>query len=315
MKWSAFPVFIVCSILLSACSPEEVPTIYSKVKVSDHSLNDLLFVKDSVVYTVSGDTWYSGGIHVSTNAGNSWKTDTISAVGLNSLALSPSGRMFAGGYAGFLFTKEVNAPWQQINIGTYDIYKSISYSPQGRLFLASGTSFFYGKIFQANENLEITQQDSLGIDLRQILYFDDLNYAAIGYGGTYYSSDAGMKWIRTDLIGDNFTSAVILDQNTAVGIGFNGTLIKTKNKGKAWEKIDGGSNFDVSFPGFSKIILLNDGSLVVCGRKGNIWITTNEGKSWKKAETFTDAHFTSMINKGQQIYLTASDGNLYRVLF
>lgn len=127
--------------------------------------------------------------------------------------------------------------------------------------------------------------------LKSISFCDERNGWAVGeFGHTYHTSDGGetwekeagyyeMDWETGFIRGDNFLFDVVaVSPQEAWAVGILGTVKRTTDGGKTWEKVDTG------IPKVQLYTITADrkGELVICGR-GVSWASTDGGKTWGPA--------------------------------
>jgi len=108
-------------------------------------------------------------------------------------------------------------------------------------------------------------------------------YIAYGAFGLYIESlDGGATWERRQPLGPDFDrhiSQVIVDGGALLMVGESGTLARSADGGRHWDKLD--AHYAGSFFG---ALALGDGALLVYGMRGNVYRSADHGNSWNKVE-------------------------------
>lgn len=121
------------------------------------------------------------------------------------------------------------------------------------------------------------------IDYRAIGFFDEKTGLIIGDKGWISRSADGEEWTKIKSITEEDLNALeILDGNTAIAVGRNGTIIKTVDQGFSWRKIE--TDY---LRGFNDLDFLDESVGFVVGEKGLILKTSDAGETFERMSTGT----------------------------
>ncbi|GAB4143805.1 MAG: hypothetical protein Fur0015_12090 [Ignavibacteriales bacterium] len=99
---------------------------------------------------------------------------------------------------------------------------------------------------------------------------------SLGAGGNVFSSDDGTKWKRSKLnTSETLFDLDFFDENRGVIVGWNGTILVTKNGGLSWSKIQA---FTKKY--LKSVSLNSNGTGVIVGAGGGIFRTQDFGETW-----------------------------------
>ncbi|MGM0582095.1 MAG: WD40/YVTN/BNR-like repeat-containing protein [Bacteroidota bacterium] len=160
-----------------------------------------------------------------------------------------------------------------------------------------------------------------GGELSDIAFASAKKAVAVGSSGIIRTKDGGKNWnsIQVDrtveLRGNEreveLTSVTFMDANVGIAVGFigtagqTGTILRTQDGGKTWNKVDapGGMFTSVQSPGKQSFMIL-DGY-------GNILKSTDQGKSWDQIELPKESYKKLYFPTAQTGYLLGRN-NLYK---
>lgn len=132
-------------------------------------------------------------------------------------------------------------------------------------------------------------------DLYRFSFCDRMNGIVIVTNNwAYFTNDGGNTFYEKDwtppIVGHlSSYDYLMLDENTIITIGRNGTIVKSVDSGKTWKKYDGFNFYNSLY----SITSINHSLYFACGQVGKIVRTTDGGDSW----TETDLLINNDLNK------------------
>lgn len=123
-------------------------------------------------------------------------------------------------------------------------------------------------------------------DLYRFSFCDSMNGLVIVTNNwAYFTNDGGNTFYEADwtppIVGHlSSNDYLMLDKNTIITIGRNGTIVKSVDSGKTWKKYNG-FNFNNSL---NSITSINKYKYFACGQVGKIVRTTDGGDTWTETD-------------------------------
>jgi len=201
---------------------------------------------------------------------------------INAIAIDHVGQIFLGTDGAGVFSSTTNgANWSAMNkgfLGTVDV----------RALAMKGDTIFAG--------------------LNNIVGL--YNFAGLGNGGIYRSTNAGKDWAMPDarLLGIAIRAIAV----NSVGHLFAGTkddgVFRSTNNGNSWEKINQGLvNLDIN-------ALAVNRDTILAGAAMGVFRSTDEGESWKHITAGLDSINVSAlaVNSSQHIFVGAKGRGIFR---
>lgn len=123
---------------------------------------------------------------------------------------------------------------------------------------------------------------------------------------TIFAQCDSLIWIHPQPTGNRINKTVFYN-SVGIGVGGNGTIIRTENEGLLWTIVNVGDTFNLNSVSF-----IDSTNLIAVGNKGIILRSDNGGRSWKKEVSIfkndlVDVSFPS-LNQG---YLLTSNGYVF----
>ena len=230
---------------------------------------------DGILYATGGDVWNMSNM-VSSSDGKIWTVDSLTNKSVFDLH-STNDFLYGVGNDGYIF--EGQPEFQLYRTKHWGLLRAFTPSDQGFL-TAGGKDFNKGWIYQVNSEFTIDTTFTFQNEILDISCLENGNCLACGYGVILHSSDAGTSWIRSNEIGDYYNSIGINNKGETFIVGYNGTIIKSRNDGVTWEKIKDGHSPLANNKPFRKI-KFQENKGVIIGDNGLIWYSENDGDAWQ----------------------------------
>lgn len=177
-----------------------------------------------------------------------------------------------------------------------------------------GHSLGYGLIYRLDSLGNVSSvQDSLLHELHDVLVAAEGTVHVSGYGIVMRSSNLGADWEISDLQGDFFLSMDFVDDTHGYVVGEFGTIAKTQDGGKSWEKLRNGNSIFVSDLQFQDIHFVTEDHGYIAGRDGLIWKTTDGGKSWESIVNVPDVDYYCIESNDDELLIGGSNGVIVRI--
>lgn len=143
----------------------------------------------------------------------------------------------------------------------------------------------------------------------------ELHFYAVYSDGknTYLAGEQGMVW-ALDREKDRFTAiqtpyngtlfGIIVDQETLLVYGMRGSLLRSGDKGKTWERIQLGN-----LAGISGGTVLPDGRIALANQAGSVMVSSDKGKTFVVDKTSKPmSYFGIKPIEGNKVALVGSEG-------
>jgi len=256
---------------------------------------------------------YDGGIYLSKDNGNNWKsinngitnTETLangmSNASIFSIAFD-NNNIIAGGYYGVYLSKDEGDSWKNIDNGlpTASVYSleaiggNIIVSVSGGIFLSSDNGNTWTK-------KSITQTT-------QVITKSGNNIYAGTDDGVYQSTDNGNNWtsIKNDMPSNISIYSIEVYGSTIYAGTYNGVYI-SNNLGANWTTVNNGLPAD---PWVHSIAI--DGNQIYLGTSKGIFSSHINGNNWSKITNgMINPHISSLAVNGNTIYAGTSNEGMY----
>jgi photosystem II stability/assembly factor-like uncharacterized protein len=260
-----------------------------------------------------GDTWTRGEIFSTTDGGNSWKLDTVTPQKLLDIDFDKNGIAYSAGISGYLFFKiSAQNSWEKTR-EDYVFYRKIAFLNINKGLIAAGESFINGQIILCEPQMWLGERDSFPQEIAAVTWVTEKIALAAGYGIVLRTEDGAKTWSRLDLEGDYFTDIHFPSEKTGFVIGKFGTILKTSDSGKNFQKIkDGGRAFS-NTARFNSIRFFDENAGFVAGDAGVFWQTSNGGKSWKIIENIPEnLDLVDISIKNKTGWVISKTGRVFR---
>lgn len=306
---------ITSCLLLAACKKDllhykAVQQLNSNTKVR---LNSILFINDSTGFIAGGERFASSIILYTNDGGNTWAVDSFPDAGkeLFGISQAPNGNLYSCGYDGKLLYSENGGQQWTFKQLTYDPFKKVVFPSVGKGLVIGGISFLAGYMVHINGQGDITQWDSLGYELNDIVMLNSHTGFISGYGAMQRTDDGGNTWHYLDIKGDNFTSIAVYHDDIWV-CGYNGSILHSSDMGTTWERQRNGNDVSQASYHLSAILFKDAMNGWAVGEKGLVIYTDDGGKHWASYDSFTseDLRCISFAPAGN-ILVAGDNGTLY----
>lgn len=285
-------LLFITACLLQACKKDQLlPSNQEIVSVpSQQHLNKILFVNDSLGFIVGGEKYLSGTILTTINGGKSWaKYNTPDDASKSVYAIATNGyNIFAAGYNGTIYKRDLwTDQWHFARLPSWEWIQDLQFTQPNNAFFVVGDGYIGGRIYRMDTLCQSTLIDSFDFLLNNIKFATEHIGYACGFGAIVTTEDAGMSWHLQNAKGDNFKSITCPAPNIAIAVGYNGTILKTTDSGKSWQKLRNGDNPLLKKLRFRFVHFTNTQTGYICGDKGLLLKTINGGQNWSEIKTNT----------------------------
>ncbi len=257
---------------------------------------------NGTLYATSG----AGFAYRSTNAGTSWKKDSIqiNGVRITDIAFDENGFGLAATYDNkVLKTLDSGKKWTSITLGNAGL-QFLGVAVKDSIGIACGTG---GAVYRTkNKGNNWTNPTS---NTTKNLYDVDMwgtSAIAVGEsGGSIYSNDQGSTWtsVNSGTVARMLKVGFMAGSEKAVAIGQSGTVLHTSNRGSTWVKDSTGAPNHLNDVRFH-----DDKNGIIVGDNGTVLRTTNGGVKWSIDTSHTRFDLKgAIITSSTEAYLVGSN--------
>ncbi len=305
--------YFICLLLaMSSCGKEKIDLVWEERMVNNTSpLTAVFFTNENTGHIIGGDTWYQGYYLSTTDGGDTWLVDSLTNKKMNGLQFLEDGYGVCVGIDGYLFRKETpEAPWNFLRLPRYDVLRDVAYKNRNEGMVVGGIAYGFGVIMRLDNN-NVTQIDTFENELAAICYSTDSTAHALGFGIVLRSDDSGQSWQRLDIDGDFFRAVDFPSPEVGYAVGSGGTILKTTDGGRKWDKIRKGEKIGVKNVPFRDLHFIDEVRGYLVGEDGTFWRTANGGDNWQVVDNFPGVDLLGVHIVGDQGWVVSEEGRLF----
>jgi photosystem II stability/assembly factor-like uncharacterized protein len=265
-------------------------------------------------------TW-GGGIFRSTDDGATWSQAPMTNTWIYSIAATPSGSVFAGGYdaSGVYRTTNNGVSWQSLNTGLSGLgVTALAVDDSGSVLLGTGNySETGGAVYRSTNSGTSWTAVSTGLPAAMVHAF------AVNASGHYFAGTVGSGVYRSTNRGANWSAAngglgspvirslLATPGNLFAATGTAGVYRSTDNGG-SWSPVGTG----IANPRTWALAANQAGAIVVgtgvYGDSGLVYRSTNNGASWTRLFGQQSAVWGLAFNPSGHLYVGTYGNGLFR---
>lgn len=311
---------IIVSLQFISCQKKSIQPISVELLEMNTNLDleKILFIDDSVGYVVGGNRFTESGIWFTTDGGQHWQmaAGPALATGKKIYAIDQfQNNPYAAGLDGKLYfslNDSINY-WYFHQIQAWKIIKGMSITASDAIYLAYGVAFQNGGILKVDTEGQILQHNTFGFELSAIHFINSEIGYACGYGAILKTENAGEDWKHLNIIGDFFKAIASPDPQNIWVVGYEGSIVHSKNAGDKWEKQRNGNSLFQEKWHLNAVSFVNINEGYAVGEKGLIIQTLNGGKSWNVIQQPYRYNLHGLYIKNNVLWATGTEGTLLKV--
>lgn len=299
-------ILLILSLLAWQCTKEKVEIVFEKVEIPPPSVSDLnwrgVAFKGKYGVILGGNTWTKGVIAVSTDAGKTWRADSVAPAALLSVdaADTQNDNFVAVGVNGQLYEWQ---PTQHTNFGAVGGTPWFWGSDVARRgqngVIVGGAAFAFGRILPFNMAAGASKTDSIRHELASVAFVDDTTLVTVGYGLMLRSTDLGKKWQPLTYKNDFFKAIQFVSEKIGYVVGYSGSILKTTDGGNTWQWLRNGDALVNSKKHFRALYFSDENTGWLVGDAGLMWQTKDGGDSWQIAKGLPEIDFYGIFENKQ----------------
>lgn len=236
-------------------------------------------------------TGENGLILLTGNGGNTFvdRSRPLS-LAFKALHFVTAGAGYVSGQNGnIISTTNSGANWTTLNPGTNRNINGVYFFDFNRGF-AVGDGGYIATTVNRGVNWSTINSGESVLDFTAITFFEPDEGIIIGQGGYVSRTENGTDWIRINLPTTASLNAItLLDDNSAMVVGNQGTIFKTSNRGRQWQRINAGFQEDLTGVEF-----LDESVGFITGYNGLMLRTFDGGLTWERLNTGTFQNLTGI---------------------
>ena len=312
-----FGISMVCiCAVFTHCKTKPVSLVVQEISSdTGYDLSSIYMVDDSVGFIVGGSRYDIGIVLKATDAGDSWSIDSISPKRLYGVHFTADRTGFVVGFDGKIFgTKDDGQFWTLLESAFVPLY-DVSFADDKNGVAVGGAGYKQGYIMRTNDGGDTWSLETIGRELRTIIFINDTMGFIGGYGVVMKTEDAGATWDTTDARGDFFVS---IDYSKPIGLyaaGSNGSVIRSQDKGETWTTQINGNTHVINRFSFRAIQVLYGPYAYVVGKNGKIMSVYSNGSKWSNEKRFTEMHLNDVSIQPSGLNIAVGDGGVIYKFF
>lgn len=306
-------------LLFFSCRQEKTDLLWTaQVSGVDLPLRSIHFIDDQKGYIVGGNG-FATGVQLSTeNAGQTWQLDTLTGEQISSLGFSLDGRGHNVGIKGLFRSDDELSVWwfQGINIERpISPMNDIAFRSNNQGLIVGGAAFQDGYIMRLGMDYSLLSLDSFENEISAVTFSDDQTAHAVGYGMVLRSADGGLSWERNSVNSDFYRAVHFPSANVGYAVGYTGTILKTTDAGKSWEKLRNGDKIFVGDKPFRSVFFADEEKGFIVGDNGLFWLTSDGGEQWQEVRDFPDVDLHDVFFLNGNGYIVGDKGQVFHFVF
>ena len=257
--------------------------------------------KGNVVWAVGG-AWGSPLVMTADGGRKFRRRKPPEANGLRDILPLGEKHALVVGEMGALFETKDAETWTQIPTGTTGCLFAIERA-QGSIWISGDDAFVL-----TSADGTAWRKPRLGKHLKELGRIQKLTHALgslwlLGYDGKLGVLKKDEVELVKGVESETPLCAIAFSpRGMGLMVGDGGVAYRTKNKGKAWERVETG--LDVDF----EDVAFHDGKFVIVGEDGTL-VVTDDGETFRKVDTGRDEHLWCVTSDGSGV-LVGGDGGL-----
>nr|MBI1229000.1 T9SS type A sorting domain-containing protein [Cytophagales bacterium] len=195
----------------------------------------------------------------------------------------------SGANGNIISTTNSGASWTTLNPGTNRSINGVFFFDINRGYVV-GERGYIATTVNRGVNWSIIASGENMLDFNAITFFEPDEGIIIGERGYISRSENGTEWSRVTLpTTASLNSITLLDDNSAIVVGNQGTIFKTTDRGRQWQRINSGIQENLTGVDF-----LDESVGFITGTNGLMMRTFDGGLTWEKLATGTFQNLTGI---------------------
>jgi photosystem II stability/assembly factor-like uncharacterized protein len=316
---SLFCVLLLISFF--SCRKERIQFQWAEqFHAPGYSLEAIHFYNAEEGVAIGGATWFYGLQVYTTDGGQTWVEDSLTSKLMYDLTVNSDGRTFVVGVDGQILQNEsqpAKGAWDLLRYQVWNSYRGIDVNEAGELLVVGGAAYQNGIAVRISSNYEMQVIDTLPFELSDVQWLDGQQAIAVGYGVVLRTENGGFTWEPLDIDGDFFRAVHFPDSENGYVVGATGTILKSTDGGRNWERIRHGGGVLQSDVRFRDLYFLDAERGYLVGEQGVCWRTRNGGEDWEVVEGLPEYDFygisvQALSNGSLSGWLCGGDGHIIR---
>jgi photosystem II stability/assembly factor-like uncharacterized protein len=277
---------------------------------TSQNLNAIHFITDSIGVIGGGQKWGETVMYTTFDAGTTWqqanwnlnKTGAITCI-----KTLKNNSLLAIGFNGICYSSaDSGKHWTFGQLGDYANYVGIG-STTDKIFLTTEN----GSIHSMDYGLQWIKTNNYGVAVQSVsMVNSNIGYVACN-SGILKTSDAGNSWNFTNAIGDYYKDLIAVDENNCIAVGYNGTIIATKNGGETWQEIKSQNKLFGKNMFFNAICVTKKKEIFYAVGDKGICIKINaNSQTYEVVKPFTGKHLHAICALPNNILMVAAESGL-----
>ena len=310
-------VFFLMVFGVASCKKDSIIIPLQELNLpTSENIRDVIFTDPNSGFAVGGGKFESGEFHYTTDAGDTWISESLANSRLNAVFTFPNNEQsYLVGIAGlYLNRTNPQTDWSLRFLQPSLELHGIQFLDENTGIAVGGDGFKNGVIYRFNNSNGNTDTIFHPIDheMRDVQYLDEQNVIAVGYGLVTKSMDGGASWTPNSIGGDFFYATDFPTPQVGYIIGHYGMILKSTDSGNSWKKLRKTHTLFGIRKIFRDVKFINQDTGFIVGNDGLIWRTDNGGDAWSEAESTPDVNFNAIWIVDGVAYIAADEGKIYK---
>jgi photosystem II stability/assembly factor-like uncharacterized protein len=207
-----------------------------------------------------------------------------------------NGGYVTGNNGNVISTTNSGANWTTLNPGTNRNINGLHFFTLDRGYIV-GDRGYISRTDNRGVNWSLINSGESSSNLMDIDFFDEENGIVVGTGAYIGIMEEGAAWRRLDPpTSVDLVALAILDDQAAIVVGEQGTVLKTADRGQSWQVLPIGFTDHLN-----DVFFLDDAVGFIAGNNGLMLRTQDGGETWEQQATGTSQHLTGISFGGLNV--------------
>lgn len=300
---------------ISCTKLQSIELNYEQINLpTEYDVRSILMVDSTYGYAVGGRQFKSGFIAETFDAWRQYDHTDMGSDLVFDIACASQGNCMAVAFDSKIYTKRNFDVWKDNRLNVITRLASVEAVHDSLYMVVGGHSLSYGYISLIDHvAVEKDFIDSLDAELHHVQGLSNEEIYLCGYGIISQIEPTELSLDIADIQGDFFLAMDFPTLKVGYAVGEFGTIAKTTDGGRSWEKLRNGNTLFVKDLEFQDVRFITEDVGYVIGKSGLVWHTSNGGESWSEVKKFPNVDYYCVTSTLNHLYIGGSEGTILKI--